>query len=687
MPRYGRLPAMIAVLFLSFSIALYNAFGPLSENTETMREYAEGTRELLHHAALFSGASFNDFVADLTFIDRLLSASPPRRSEVGALLEGIPRYKCIGYGIGKDLVLLQDPGTELDGDILSRAMTQNAARTLEQPLGEVMVSTVIAPGDEWTWLRVISARFREGSPPVSLVVDVHILFEPFQMISARRDIKLMLVGSSRTISPLSDSPLFEFVRNPARAAAVPNLMKVVQWMDLGQAGTFIIPAKEAVQLELGNEEAMAVFEPLPMRAKTPWSAALILSGEPIRHIERDFVRRNILLGISILMALGAIAGLMVRERSRMNALSLAEASAKHEEALREVADKIIERLPVGIVSLDADNQVIRTNALVGAQFPRPVVGASFAEMFRDAAPEALSRLERMVDIARSSGETQSLHGEEMRLFSEENKYSVHAVPLRLQGQRLSVLVVIEDLKAVRALEQQVTKNEKLALLGLLAAGLAHEIGTPLGAIRGHAEYVRNRQSHPDDTSSLTVIIDEIDRVTRVVKQLLTFARTDAVNLQPMELKPVLESVVELMTPEAERLGVHLRCDVAATCPAVLAEPDQFRQVLLNLVSNAFAATSRGGTIDVACGLDDSQGPLRARITVRDTGHGIEPEHLSRIFDPFFTTKKPGIGTGLGLSVVQQIVRAADAKIEFASRPGEGTCVTLRWPALKETVAT
>jgi signal transduction histidine kinase len=286
----------------------------------------------------------------------------------------------------------------------------------------------------------------------------------------------------------------------------------------------------------------------------------------------------------------------------------------------------------------------------------------------------------MLDQACATQQVVSLQGEPLALFGEEGQFRIHAVPLERHEPEVRVLVVLEDLSDLRALETQLLRAEKLATVGVLAAGIAHEIGTPLGVVRGRAEYTVAKlgAGHPQ-AAGVQVIVDQIDRVSRTIRQLLDFSRVQPPAVRPVALAPLARGVAELLRVEAERRKVALRLEVPEGLPSVAADPDQLQQVLVNLSLNACDACEPGGEVSLS-----ATAPASAwepvRVVVRDDGCGIPAENLNQVFDPFFTTKKRGQGTGLGLTMVAQIVRNHGGRMELESEPGRGTRVTLLWPA-------
>jgi two-component system, NtrC family, sensor histidine kinase HydH len=218
---------------------------------------------------------------------------------------------------------------------------------------------------------------------------------------------------------------------------------------------------------------------------------------------------------------------------------------------------------------------------------------------------------------------------------------------------------------------------------VLAAGIAHEIGTPLGVVRGRAEYVLGKlgAGHPQ-SAGVGVIVDQIDQVSRTIRQLLDFSRLQPAAARPVALSRLLRDVYELLRLEAERRQVVLELDVPEGLPLLAADPDQLQQALVNLVLNACDACSTGGRVRLSAVAPDGSAEGAwgfVTLSVRDDGCGIPVEIRNQVFDPFFTTKKRGQGTGLGLAIVAQIVRNHGGRVELESEPGQGTCFTLLWP--------
>jgi signal transduction histidine kinase len=236
----------------------------------------------------------------------------------------------------------------------------------------------------------------------------------------------------------------------------------------------------------------------------------------------------------------------------------------------------------------------------------------------------------------------------------------------------------------RRMELGLRNAERLASVGRLASGLAHEIGTPLNVIGGRTEAVQRRLSGDEPAQkNLRIIAEQIERITRIVRGMLDFARSREARLQAVDIGAAIHKVMELLDHRFAEARVRVECDLAPDLPLVMADADQLHQVFLNLATNALDAMPGGGRLrisgrraGVASGVPDARD---VEIAFEDTGVGIAAEHLNRIFDPFFTTKEVGRGTGLGLAVSYGIVRDHGGSIEVESRPGQGARFTVRLP--------
>src|SRR5208283_5075712 len=226
------------------------------------------------------------------------------------------------------------------------------------------------------------------------------------------------------------------------------------------------------------------------------------------------------------------------------------------------------------------------------------------------------------------------------------------------------------------LERELQRADRLAMIGTLAAGLAHEIGTPMGVIRVRAEDLQQDATISEESrEKLGIIVRQIDRVTRIVRMLLDYARKSESHMAVCDLRTIVERALTLLEPEAVRRNVKVVTQLGIDVLAVKCDADQIEQVFVNMIMNALDAMQRnGGTLRVVAIEENRHDGSRAMIAFEDTGVGIAPEHETRLFSPFFTTKEPGKGTGMGLAVSQSIVREHDGEITFSSGPSRSRFV-------------
>lgn len=248
-----------------------------------------------------------------------------------------------------------------------------------------------------------------------------------------------------------------------------------------------------------------------------------------------------------------------------------------------------------------------------------------------------------------------------------------------QEGRIGSLLLLRDLTEVRRLEAEVRRREKLAAVGNLAAGVAHELRNPLSSIKGYATYFSGRfPEGSEEREAALVMVREADRLNRAITDLIGLSRPMALRGQPTALAKLVEDALRLVRQEAETRGIAIRLECADT-PPIVVDPDRIRQVLLNLCLNAFDAMPQGGALTLRLSAEASPtgAPEHLVLEVADTGCGIPQDQLPHIFDPYFTTK--GHGTGLGLVMVHKILEAHGGSIAVTSTPGQGTVFRILLP--------
>jgi len=276
----------------------------------------------------------------------------------------------------------------------------------------------------------------------------------------------------------------------------------------------------------------------------------------------------------------------------------------------------------------------------------------------------LSELSRRVTRLSDQGEADSGRpGDEVELLTEEFR--------RLDQQLVQAGAdLLERHRRELELERRLQHADRLATIGTLASGLAHEIGTPMGVIRARAEYLlHSRPASPKLNDGLEIIIKQIDRISGIVRMLLNYAREREPIRTACDLRPIVEHALSLVETEAARRQVRLSLELGEQPLTAECDADQLQQVFINLAVNALDAMDPdGGILRVVAEVTGLGDERRARITFADTGPGVPPQVRSRVFDPFFTTKEPGKGSGMGLAVSQSIMRDHGGDLSFEPGP-------------------
>ncbi len=264
--------------------------------------------------------------------------------------------------------------------------------------------------------------------------------------------------------------------------------------------------------------------------------------------------------------------------------------------------------------------------------------------------QCYSVLEREIHHQKGSGEVVPLALSVSPILDENEKCK-------------AAVIVLRDLREIKRLEEKVKRTEKLAAIGKLAAGVAHEIRNPLGSVRGFAQFLSHSlKDHPQEREYSETMVKEVDRIDRVVTDLLTFARPLEARLAPVDVNGLVEHTLRLVHADAQNRGIEIRRAISSGLREILLDDTQMTQALLNLLLNAIQAIETEGNIEVGANLDEHGTHLN--IWVESDGPSIPPGQRERIFDPFFTTRKKG--TGLGLAIVHKIAENHGGEILLES---------------------
>ena len=384
-----------------------------------------------------------------------------------------------------------------------------------------------------------------------------------------------------------------------------------------------------------------------------------LDMRPIEEARKADVRHAVIMGaILLLVGFAGFTLLFLVQSYRATRASLSR--------IKAFSDNVVENVPIGLLALDHQGNIAAFNkdaeAILQLSTPK-VIGQAAQNLLPAELLEQINDSQTRDDVIENELECSLPDGKIIPLeigassIKDEN------------GVFLGNVLLFKDLTEVRALRREVARSQRLASVGRLAAGVAHEIRNPLSSIKGFATYFKERYpDRPQDQQTATIMIQEVDRLNRVVGQLLEFSKPISIKPQKVSLAALVADSIKLIEDRAAEKNITVKIQNNARVDDVRVDPDRVNQILLNLYLNAIDAMQAGGKLTVDLSVNDQSGEIR--ISVADTGRGISPEHLTKVFDPYFTTKSSG--TGLGLAIAYNIIEAMGGSIKVTSEKSRGT---------------
>jgi len=372
--------------------------------------------------------------------------------------------------------------------------------------------------------------------------------------------------------------------------------------------------------------------------------------------------------VELLMTLSGYVGIAIDNAKLYESL---QRKADEYERLKEFSENIVESIHVGILAADLEDRVESWNSQVEKLtgiLRQDAVGRKLRELL----PEDLCD---QLEVSRDDAGVQNIYQYMMR--DHQATLNIAAAPLiSREGERIGRLIILDDVTDRAELERRLMQADKLSSIGLLAAGVAHEVNTPLAVISTYAQMLAKQISGDEQKAPLLEkIARQTFRASEIVNSLLNFSRTSPTEFVPLDLNKVLRETLTLVEHQFAKSSVKADLAFDENIPLIKGSPGKLQQVFLNLFLNARDAMESGGSLRI----ETERWNGAVRVKVRDTGAGIAPENLARIFDPFFTTKGARKGTGLGLSVSYGIVREHGGNIEVQSQVGHGTQFVLTFP--------
>jgi two-component system, NtrC family, sensor histidine kinase HydH len=391
------------------------------------------------------------------------------------------------------------------------------------------------------------------------------------------------------------------------------------------------------------------------------SEQIIFAGfdmTPFEAARQEDIRNTLVIsGVLALLGIAGFISIFWAHHYQSAKRSLQDASA--------FAREVVTSLPVGLIATDRAGRIAFFNAaaekITGislrqarGRLPEDVLPAHWCGL-REAMTQGKKVIEQEMECAFGSDRSVPVSLSASRIINEDDAFVGHVIILR-------------DLGEIRQLQEEIRRTEKLAALGGLAAGVAHEIRNPLSSIKGMASYFGSKfPEGSQDREAARVMTDEVDRLNRVISELLDFARPSELTRQPTDIPMLLSHSLKLIAPDAVAKNITIKQEINIDPdrrPVI--DADRFSQCLLNLYLNAIQAMPAGGQMQVRAW---TTGDGAIHFTISDSGKGIPEAQQQQIFDPYYTTKPKG--TGLGLAIVHKIVTSHDGRISVQSRPGEG----------------
>lgn len=407
----------------------------------------------------------------------------------------------------------------------------------------------------------------------------------------------------------------------------------------------------------------------------------LLEMRPIYIVQLDFEQFNsplnrqllqiiILLVVIFLVGLGGTLSFATLKGLKGSQLRLGKMTA--------FTDMLVSSLPIGLIATDSSDviQVYNDSAkeLIGFDADKVIGGrphvclpAKLAQMFSGKEMDGLIERQAEIHLTVSPEKDKTLQLASMVVLDDNGSFA---------GE----VLLIRDLTTVKRLEKELRRSERLAALGKMAAGVAHELRNPLSSIKGLAVVLKSSFSHASkESETAEILVKEVERLNRSIGELLDYAKPGQLRRETASVTEIIEKTVSLVRVDAESFGIALRLAMDDDLPQVVLDKDKMNQVFLNLFLNAIQAMENGGELLVTAEHD----ARRIIITVRDTGVGIVPENLGRVFDPYFTTKNDG--TGLGLAMSAKIVEEHGGWMELSSVAGRYTEVRVILPLTEDVV--
>jgi len=426
---------------------------------------------------------------------------------------------------------------------------------------------------------------------------------------------------------------------------------------------YTLTEKRELQREFQKLSSFGFFHFMPLRVEDKFIGCLGMG----KKADDTFLKSEdweLLRTISSSVAL-ALENAYLYNQAHSRAMEL--------ERLKDYSENIIESLTVGVAVLDQKGKIIGWNRIMEETFSqkkKEILGKRMINVLGEKNFSSLFPSDTQHDFRLLSEISLDMPSGQKKIFD------IAKTPLLDNRMNpYGTVIVFEDVTEKISLQQQLLTSEKLASIGLLSAGVAHEINTPLTGISSYVQILQKKLNDSPNAQILEKIEMQTERVARIVKNLLNLSRNPAESsFHPVNIKECLEEIVSLIDYKLKNININLELDLSSIKP-IWAQGENLQQVFINIILNAIDAMPNGGKLKIQL----FQIENNAVVKIQDTGTGIKPQHLPHIFDPFFTTKGIGKGTGLGLSISYAVIKEHEGHITVESEAGKGSLFTIYIP--------
>lgn len=417
----------------------------------------------------------------------------------------------------------------------------------------------------------------------------------------------------------------------------------------------------------------------------PFTLEEVLSGQRVVNFRTSIKNKNgsekpVLLSLyPVRNGEGAVAGVVGLVKDLTDHVTL--------EEWHQQVDFLLDTINQGVIVVDNEGRITALNRsgeeMMGLK-AEEIVGREYDKVITP----LFHNPQRFLMETLKTGQEFHLRNQEVIYRGKKYYIDIDTYQLRDDcGRVLGAVKIFRDNTRERLLEESMAQAEKLALVGKIAAGLAHEIRNPLTAVRGFLQLMAEKHAGDEKEGSYyRIMLSEIDRINEIVNDLLLISRPGRPEEEEVDLVQVLKEVILFIDAQALLSRVDVLTDIRAEKAVIAGGYSQLKNILLNIIQNAFDAMPEGGLLEVTLAIveeekNDGNKTKVARVEIRDSGIGIPREHQPHIFDPFYSTKETG--TGLGLTVTYRLVQEIGGKIEFTSKEGFGTKFILTFPVIRD----